>query len=54
MRNHDTPDILYVKIYCPVCGWKGLIVEAEPDVDGDGNLSCPLCLSQIVVIDQWA
>jgi len=27
---------------CP-CGWEGSAYQAEPDVDGEGNLGCPLC-----------
>jgi len=38
-----------VKVRCPKCGWRGTIGDCEPDVDGDGNLGCPECLT---VVDQ--
>jgi hypothetical protein len=30
---------------CSRCGWWGTVGEAEPDVDGDGSLVCPQCMS---------
>lgn len=32
---------------CSRCGWWGTVYEAEPDVDGDGSLGCPQCLSVV-------
>lgn len=34
--------ILDVAMQCPQCGWKGLVRDAEPDVDGDGSPGCPV------------
>jgi hypothetical protein len=25
------------------CGWKGIVIDCEPDIDGDGGLGCPNC-----------
>lgn len=30
-----------VIVSCEECGWVGRVYDAEPDVDGDGNLGCP-------------
>ena len=32
---------------CSRCGWWGTVYEAEPDIDGDGSLGCPQCLSVV-------
>jgi len=31
------------KLHCNKCGWRGFVFDAEPDIDGDGNLGCPKC-----------
>ena len=36
--------IIDVKLVCPVCKFITSVGEAEPDIDGDGNLGCPKCL----------
>ena len=43
--------ITEVKVKCPVCGWKGTIIDAEPDVDGDGSPGCPICLCNVIAIN---
>lgn len=30
-----------VIMVCKKCGWVGKLYDAEPNVDGDGNLGCP-------------
>ncbi len=42
--------IMIEKVICPKCGWTGTIGDCEPDVDGDGNIGCPECLT-VVIID---
>jgi len=32
-----------VRVFCPCCKWQGTIGQAEPDIDGDGSLGCPIC-----------
>lgn len=34
-----------VAMVCSECGWTGTLGEAVPDVDGEGSLGCPMCLS---------
>lgn len=36
------PSIYAVPCSC-ACGWQGVVLECEPDVDGDGSLGCPIC-----------
>jgi len=36
-----------VPMKCPVCKWSGTVDECYPDVDGDGSLGCPDCLSVV-------
>ena len=50
MRNHDLSSILDIEVKCPVCGWKGMIRDTEPDVDGDGSPGCPQCLCNVIAI----
>jgi hypothetical protein len=40
--------ILDVTVVCPECGWYGTVRDCESDVDGDGELGCPDCLSVVV------
>ncbi len=40
--------ILDVKLKCPKCGLEATVGDAEPDVDGEGSLGCPKCLSVMV------
>ena len=37
--------ILDVRMQCPVCRMITSIGECEPDIDGDGSLGCPRCLT---------
>ena len=39
----DAHSILAVPMICPKCDWKGVVAQAEPDVDGEGSLGCPEC-----------
>lgn len=34
-----------VAVACSNCGWCGQIKDTEPDIDGEGNMGCPICLS---------
>ncbi len=36
--------ILEQLMFCPCCGWVGIVDDCEPDVDGDGQLGCPKCM----------
>lgn len=29
------------------CGWEGIVDECIPDVDGSGELGCPLCMAYV-------
>lgn len=33
--------------YCPACGWRGTVGGCEGDVDGNGGLGCPRCLTVV-------
>jgi len=35
--------IAMVPCRCDVCGWRGTVSRAVPDIDGDGSLGCPVC-----------
>ena len=37
------------KVKCPACGWKGIVDDCEPDVDGDGSPGCPICLCNVIM-----
>ena len=39
--------IMDVKVKCPECGLVVRVGDAEPDIDGDGSLGCPRCLSML-------
>lgn len=39
-----------VRTHCPNCGWEGKVMDAEPDIDGDGGLGCPTC-GAVVITD---
>ena len=36
-----------VKCFCTQCDWTGTVGDCEPDVDGDGSLGCPVCLTVV-------
>lgn len=37
--------ILDVRMQCPICKIIANIGDCEPDIDGDGSLGCPRCLT---------
>lgn len=39
-------NILDHELQCPYCGTIVTVGNAEPDIDGDGNLGCPFCLTE--------
>lgn len=41
--------IVDVECTCSGCGWIGTVGNCEPDVDGDGSLGCPECLTVVTV-----
>lgn len=38
-----------VACVCSKCNWQGCVYDCEPDVDNDGSLGCPECLTIIDV-----
>ena len=38
-----------VQVKCPKCGWTGTVDAMEPDVNGEGDLGCPVCLAVVEV-----
>ena len=42
-------NITSVPCKCIECNWTGTVWDCEGDVDGDGNLGCPECLTIIEV-----
>lgn len=44
--------IFYVTVVCPECGWCGVVRDCAPDVDGDGSLGCPDCLSVVTELQR--
>ncbi len=44
--------ILDVTVVCPECGWYGVVRDCAPDVDGEGGLGCPDCLSVVTEIQR--
>ncbi len=49
VNNSVRPRITDVLCECS-CGWRGIVYDCEPDVDGDGNLGCPRCLKIVEVV----
>lgn len=47
----ELKSITEMGMVCPKCDWTGTVYSAEPDVDGDGSLGCPKCLT-IVTPDE--
>ena len=45
--NKTLGSIFDVPCHCDKCGWGGTVDSCEPDVDGDGSLGCPDCLSVV-------
>ena len=39
--------ITEIKVKCPVCGWQGAVIDAEPD--DEGTPCCPDCMCGLVV-----
>ena len=47
--TEELPRIGSVGCSCK-CGWRGVVDDMIPDIDGDGNLGCPKCLGLIQVM----
>ncbi len=45
----EMPRITDQPCKCPGCHWTGTVWDCEGDIDGDGNLGCPECLTIIEV-----
>ncbi len=44
--------IEYQTFQCLACGWKGILYNCEPDIDGEGNPGCPECGRVVQWINQ--
>lgn len=43
------PSITEQPCRCDDCGWSGVVLDCEGDVDGEGSLGCPQCLKVVEV-----
>lgn len=44
------PSITEQPCQCDNCGWSGVVLDCEGDVDGEGSLGCPQCLKVVEVV----